>query len=132
MWFESGRLEQVAELIEAGCPDLDHADFSTPALVKEACYNLFVSKYPNHIAVKSQQELDSLVKDEMTETVYVKPTMHAILQSAPKYKATVHVMTKVTPLEVLESWLRKNRTHMRKEAIVNFKELTNKAHAWKS
>lgn len=130
MWFDTKQFDRVAEMIEAECPDLVHADFGTPELVKEACYRLFTTKHPNHVAVKSQAELDKCVAQGMTNMVYVNSTYHTVLSSVPDYQRATHHTRVASPQEFLETWLRENRRYMRKEAIVNFKELTLRASNW--
>jgi len=130
MWFDTGRYDEVAEMIENGIPDMYNADINTPSLVKEACYNLFKRKHPGAVAAKSQEELDRLVANGMTNVVFVNPTYHTVLGYETTYanQAKVAIMT---PTETLSGWLRENRKHMRKEAIVNFKQLAEKAEGWK-
>ncbi len=132
MWFDTGLYDRVAEMIEGDCPDMEHADFMAPDLIKEACYRLFVKKNPNHIAVKTQEELDKYVANGMTNVVFVNNTMHSMLGSTPAYARSKTVLVVRTPTEVVETWLRENRRYMRKEAIVNFKELSTKAASWKN
>lgn len=130
MWFLSEQWDRVAEMIDSNVEDLYHADIGCPELVKEACYRLFVTKNPGQIAVKTQAELDRYVANKMTNVVVVNSTYHSILGSTNKYHSSMKTLDRKTPLEDVQAWFGDNRKYMRKEAIVNFKNLINKASGW--
>jgi hypothetical protein len=132
MWFQTGDMDRVAEMIEEGCQDLQHADWNTPEIVKEACYKLFRQKHPGAIAVKTQAELDKYVANGMTNTVVVNNTFHGALASYSRYDKEATVLILDTPSEVLSKWMRDNKGYMRKEAIVTFKAIINKSNGWKN
>lgn len=56
MWFAAGDVDRVVKMIEAGVPDVEYAQYSSPEVVKDAVYKHFVSQNPGKLAVKSQEE----------------------------------------------------------------------------
>lgn len=129
MWFETNEFDRVAELIEEQCPDLEYAEYGAPEIVKDACYNLFQSKNPGAISVKSQAELDDLVKKGMTNIVYTSPTFHSMVSSS-KLNKVVSVAPVEMPTDTLKKFLTDNRSKMQASAIVNFKSMINKSSKW--
>ena len=130
MWFETGQFDKIAELIDTKCPDLQYANYSTPELVKAACYKRFMMNNPGHIAVSSQAEFDKCIKSGMTKTVYVNDTYHSVLTSSVEYKSSYVERAIQTPGQELDAWFKDNRNNMRKDALVSFKALVNKASHW--
>lgn len=130
MWFQTGKHDQIAELLEAGTPDLKYASYGTPEIVKEACYRRFQEKYPGKIAAKSQDELDALIKSGLTEVVVVNGTYGDVVRASMPYASTSRPVQQ-TPYQIMEQWFREQRGNMRREAIVSFKELLTVAQNWK-
>lgn len=130
VWLETERYEEVATLLEQETPDLEYAEHGAPELVKEACYRLFQSKYPGHVAARDQDELEKLVENGMTKTIYVGGAYGALIRGAPSYQQQAIVEAK-TPRETLQDWFEKNKQYMRRKAIVSFKRLIKESADWR-
>lgn len=131
MWFETGRYDEIAKMISDDYPDMEHANYGTPAMVKEACYQIFIEQHPGSVAASSQSELKELVAKGMERVVYISGSYYSVVTSAKSYAENVTIKLH-TPQEILADWFRENRSHMRREAIVAFKELHTKSKTWKA
>ncbi len=132
-WIDTGRMDEVAEKIEAGIPDVEYVEYGSTELVREACYRLFQQKHPGAIAVQSQEELNNLVKQGMTNTVVVSRTFHSQVSNSTSYKQQVsHVVAIQTPKTALEEWYRDNKKYMSRLPAASFKELAKRADGWRN
>ncbi|MCM2362431.1 hypothetical protein [Pseudomonas sp. SR18] len=132
-WIDTGRLDEVAEKIEAGIPDVEYVEYGSTELVKEACYRLFQKKHPGAIAVQSQEELNNLVKQGMTNTVVVRGAYYSQIANSTSYKQQVaHVVAIQTPKAALEEWYRDNKKYMSRLPAASFKELVKRASGWRN
>lgn len=132
-WIDTGRLDEVAEKIEAGIPDVEYVEYGSTELVREACYRLFQQKHPGAIAVQSQEELNSLVKQGMTNTVVVRGAYYSQVANSTSYKQQVsHVVAIQTPKAALEEWYRDNKKYMSRLPATSFKELVKRADCWRN
>lgn len=131
MWFETGRYKEIAEHIASEIEDLKYANYGTPDLVKEACYEHFISEHPGAILAGSQKELKALVEQGMTKTVFVgSNAMYECVTSSRSYQ-TIEVPKIKTPDEWMQEFFKENRSHMRREAIAAFKILMVRAADWR-
>lgn len=128
MWYETERFDQIAEMIDEGCDDMKWAEFSAPEMVKEACYRHFQKQHPGAVIAKDQKELKALIERGMTKVV-VHERYYPFVSSAPSYASTPRIRI-ACPQEVLENWLRENRSEMRTKAIVSFKDVLAQAKDW--
>jgi hypothetical protein len=109
--------------------DLEYANFGTPEVVKEACYQHFLKEFPGHIIADSQKELAEMVQKGMTKTVYLGGGSYsAVVKSSQSYTHTKPSVQ--TPQQHLEEFFRIHRGNMRTPAIVAFKELAANAAKW--
>jgi len=132
MWFQTEKWDSVAELISQGTPDLEYANYGTPELIKEACYARFQAEYPDGVVCKNQADLEGLLKRGFTKTVFVEKSTYAnIITSSNSYVRTAPVIEEIKPQDLLHTWLKANRSNMRKDAIVSFKQLFSTAVSWK-
>ena len=134
MWFEIDDYEYVVKLMEKDCPDLEHADYGTPEILKEACYKHFKNKHGDDaIIASSQTELEDLVKKGMTNTVVISSGSYSkSIRSSSHYSSRrIATEQKLSVAYYLEQWLIENKKHMRRHAIVNFKQLIQKSMNWK-
>ncbi|WP_460084684.1 hypothetical protein [Pseudomonas sp. H2_G03] len=132
-WIDTGRLDEVAEKIEAGIPDVEYVEYGSTELVREHCYRLFQQKHPGAIAVQSQEELNSLVKQGMTNTVVVRGAYYSQVANSTSYKQQVsHVVAIQTPKAALEEWYRDNKKYMSRLPATSFKELVKRADCWRN
>lgn len=131
MWFETGQYNKIAEMIADETKDLEYANYGTPALVKEACYEVFKERHPNAIAVNSQSELKKLVEQGLERVVYVANSTFYDCVSSSKSYSTHDVIKMKSPNDLMHEWFSKNRGLMRKDAIVSFKALIEKSINWK-
>lgn len=133
MWFETGRADLIAQLMAEKAPDLEYANYGTPEIVKEACYQHFIQEHPGHVLAGSQDELKKLIAKGMTKTVYVGGGSYtAAVHASASYQRAVPKLAEQTPTQILEGWLRENRGSMRTTAIVAFKELVKQSSTWKA
>lgn len=130
MWFQTGRWQEIAQMIGDGVRDMEYAEYGAPEMVREACYQAFRAKHPGAVIAKNQDELDALVKRGMTNVVVCREYYpHVTL--APAYRAEV-VVPVTPPVDVLRAWLAANRKNMRGAAIEAFrKELLGQAEGWR-
>lgn len=132
MWFETGNNDTIADMIERGVPDLEYASYSTPLLVKEACYRLFQQKYPGHIAAESQKQLQELVERGMTKVIMCdSSTFRSIVASEPRNMKVV-LESAMTPAMVLREFYKTNKGTMGRVASIAFKKLIQEANKWKA
>jgi hypothetical protein len=132
MWFETKEFDRIADLIEAGTPDLEYAEYSCPDMVKEACYQLFRKNNPGALVAGSQSELKQMVERGLTNTVYVGGGMYHAVSSSHSYRTeTRELMAVQKPSERLRKWLSENRSEMRSKSIEAFKALIAESEKWK-
>jgi len=131
MWFDLEDLDYTIKLMEADIPDLADAEYSTPQVVKEACYQHFKSKHPDTVIAKDQSELDELVQKGMKVTVY-GGYYGKVVQGSAQYQHDVKdKKLNQTPIQQLEEWFKDNKQHMRRHGIVAFKKLLIDAKGWR-
>lgn len=134
LWFATKDYDEIATLIARESPDLAYAEYSAPDMVKEACYNHFQKHHKGEVIAKTNAELKALVERGMK--VYVGGSAyHSVVSSSPSYQKEMAsvIPKKLSPVEVLENWLKENRKEMRGKSIESFrKEILNKeALQWK-
>jgi hypothetical protein len=133
MWFETGEAERIAKMIEDDVPDMKFASWSSPPMVKEACYRLFRAKYPDKLIAGSADELDKLVKEGMTNVVFVGSSMYSNVAASTSYRADMSYRAPrplIQPSEYLTQWLSANRKEMRAKAIIAFKDIIEESKKW--
>lgn len=131
MWYSTGEMDLVAQMIQDGVPDMEYAEYSAPAIVKEACYKLFRQKYPRGIVAKSQEELHRMVKEGMTNTVFVGSAFGSLVTASSSYRTEVPRAAAKTPHEKLEAWYKEHRYHMHAKSRGPFEELMKEAKNWR-
>lgn len=134
MWIDAGDMELVAELIEQDIPDMEYVHFDAPEIVKEACYKLFQKKHPGAVAVEKQKDLERLVKEGMTNTVFIGSSSGSYFNCVTthkEYDSSLRDIAKTkTPTAYLVEWLETNRKHMRRRGIEAFKKLIQESQDW--
>ena len=132
MWFQTKRYDQIAELIEAETPDTEYARYNSPEMVKEACYQLFLKRNPGKLAAGSQEQLEKMIKDGMTQTVFVGGGFYANVNAAPSYKSySLGQMIPVKkPHEVLSDWFDGAKFHMHDKVKSSFKAVLEQSKGW--
>ena len=130
MWFDTGEFDRIAKMIEAEVPDVVYAQYSSPEMVKDACYRLFISKNPaGTVAVRSQEELKKAVEKGMT-TVVVSYAYHSVLTASSGYRSNPATKVK-TPHEILTAWFDEHRFNMHEKARGPFRDILEKAKGWR-
>lgn len=132
MWYSTGQMPRVAKMIEDGVPDLEYAQYSAPEIVKEACYRLFREKHPGAIVAKSQDELQAMIKEGLTHTVYVGGSYGTLISGSRSYRSEARVTAPPTPTERLEAWFKVNKYHMHVDAQRTFKEVLERSKRWRT
>lgn len=129
MWFETGRHEQIAAMIEENAPDMEYANYGTPELVRQACYELFKKNNPGAVVASSPQELKQMIAQGMTKVVYINKVFGDCVRTSSDYLTQDAVFLR-TPQQVLHDWFNKNRKHMRRDGITAFQELLDQSKEW--
>jgi len=129
MWYATEEYDRIAEMIEAALPDVSYAQYSSTSLVREACYRLFRKTNPGAIAARSRQELEALVARGMEKVVVVGSGYYANVTSCQVYRKEERVAVE-SITDRLTRFLSANRSDMRTNAIVNFKEMIKEAIHW--
>jgi hypothetical protein len=129
MWYATEEYERIAQLIEDDAEDVSYARYSSPVLVKDACYRLFRANNPGAVAASSRKELEALVARGMEKVIVVNSGYHSCITESKTYQREERVAIE-TVQERLVRFLGKNRGDMRATAIVNFKQLILEAGLW--
>jgi hypothetical protein len=130
MWFEAGTADEIARMIEADMVDVAYAEYSSPTLIKEACYRLFIERNPGAVVANTQAELKQLVAQGMKEVIVVRDNFYAQVKHSPSYLTRPSVRVE-TPKERMEAWYAKARYKMHEDARRSFKELLTEAETWR-
>jgi len=131
MWFETEEYDKIAELMEAGIEDLDLADWNTPELVKESCYQRFIVENPGATVASSNTELNEMVEAGLTKVVYVHGGYGSTIKDSTSYKAnSTPVKPKAHPPAVMQQFYGNNKKYMKRAAQVEFKKLIEASQEW--
>lgn len=131
MWFATGEHKRIAEMIEANVPDVEYARYSSPELVKAACYELFRSKHPGAIVAESNEELHRLIKQGMTNVVYVGDGYGSVVRSSRAYRNEAARVAPPTPLALMLSWWAGAKRHTHHDHHAGFNALLKAAAEWR-
>lgn len=134
MWLEIGEPKKVAEMIAKEVPDVYHAAWDAPEIVKEECYKIFRKRYPTALIAASADEARKKIGDALVETVYVGGGMYYAVSGSPSYASEPRT-SKVspTPKEILQAYLNNYQDkHMSELAVKAFHELIREAAKWRS
>lgn len=129
MWFDTGEVDKVAAMIEAGVLDVEYARWDSPAIIKEACYRLFRAKYPGAIAAQSNAELKALIEQGMTKVVVLNSAYYYQIKGSTSYNSESRTSV-MSPEQRLEAWFAKAKYHMRDDAKRSFRDLIAEAKHW--
>lgn len=133
MWFETGANEEVAVLMATEAPDLQYANYNTPEVVKEACYQHFKKEFPGHVVAATQTELKDMIERGMTKTVFLGGGAYSeTVRASRAYKDTYKPIAVQTPEQHLRAWFSTHRGNTRSSAIVDFKKLLSISKAWRA
>jgi len=132
MWFNIDDPDYIAKLIAAEIPDLEYADWGTPEIVREACYQHFRKQYPDEIIAKDQAELTTFISRGMEKVVVIGGNYSRVVTSHPTYREERKACkVDISVQQEMEQWFKGNKQYMRKHAIVSFKKLLVEAKKWK-
>lgn len=134
IWYATKDYDEIATLIARESPDLSYAAYSSSEMVREACYQHFKQHHKGEVIAQTNAQLKSLVEQGMT--VYVGgSSYYANVSGSKSYQSEMASVLpkKLSPIEVLENWLRENRKEMRGKAIESFRKelIQGKATEWK-
>lgn len=134
MWFSTKDWDGIAEKMEQGMPDLSHAEYSSPELVKEACYKLFIKNHGNKAMIaSSQKEINALVEKGMTKVITANSVFKSAVSSHSSYKeAFAHKIRIAQPLEILSTWVERNQRGMSLPLRQEFKAILKAAKDWRT
>lgn len=130
MWFATAEWDRIARMIEEKVPDVEYAEYSSPPLVKEACYRLFREQHPGAVVAKDQAELKALVAQGMQRVVVVSSSTYSNVRYSASYQAqpTVRVSS---PHEQLEMWFATSKYHMHDRVRSSFRKLLEASKNWR-
>lgn len=129
MWYATEEWDRIAGFIKDKVPDLEYAEYSSPEMVKEACYQLFKAEHPGAVAASSHAELKSLVAQGMTKTIVVNSVWHANVTSARSYRSQPVIRVQ-SPHERLSAWFEKAKYDMADKHKATFRDLLDQAKSW--
>lgn len=129
MWAETQDTDEIISMLEEEAADVEYLKYGSPEIVKEACYNHFRKQHPDALIASSKAELNKMVKNGMTNTVYIGGSYGAVVQSSSRYASEKRKIVQ-TVKEELEEFFSKHRTNMRRPAIVAFKKIITKSSQW--
>lgn len=129
MWFATGETEKIVELIAAETPDLEHATYSAPAIVRDACYRHFREQNPGKLIATSPAELRDLVKKGMTRYVY-SGGLGNVARSSSLYAPSSGELLK-EPKELLAEWWRGAKYHIHADYKESFEALLRESKDWR-
>lgn len=132
MWYDADEADVVAEMIDSAASDVSYAKYSSPQIVKDACWRLFQKQYPEGVPAENKKELEKLVADGFTKVVVVNSGMYNSISKSDAFKASTPRF-QLAPYGILKEFFEENRSCMRRKAIVNFKNLLKLAQSeqWK-
>ena len=128
MWAATKDTDEIVSMLEEEFLDVEYFRYSSPEIVKEACYAHFRKQHPEELIASSKKELDQLIKKSLT--VYIGASYGSVVQSSDSYKKEHHAVVR-TVEEELKEFFEKHRSNMRRPAIVAFKQILKKASTWK-
>jgi hypothetical protein len=128
IWVDTGRADDIARMLDEGVKDVEYAKYSSPMLVKEACYRLFREKHPGAVVADSNEELQKLVKQGMTAYVV---GYAGLVRESDSYRAEVRASAPPTPTERLSAWWRKAQYHIHHDHKATFDALLRESTNWR-
>ena len=133
MWYETGDTDTIVQMITDGIKDVAYAQYSSPEIVKEACYEFFRKQHPGSLIASSATEMKSMIEKGMTKTVYVGGYTHAVVSSYSGYQEDSKraIIIAASPHDRMKTWLSDNRSEMRAKAIVAFKQILEESANWR-
>lgn len=132
MWFATDDHDRVAGMIARECKDTRYVEYSAPEHIRDACFRLFQREHPGAVAARTQAELDALVRQGLTKTVFVGNGYYSALATSPDYRAALPpVLAKPTPQEVLKAWHAEHSGPLAREALDAFHDLIEDAANWR-
>lgn len=131
MWFETDKYEMIADGIEKELQDFSLAQYGSPQLVKEACYQHFIKKNPGMIAVSNQEELNKLVKDGMTNTVFVGGNYYSNISGAKEFSSSsIKTPDPLKPIDIMEAFITKHKHRLGNKAVKDFNKMKEESKNW--
>lgn len=133
MWEETEEFDFIAEMMENEVADVEAQCWGSSAMVKEACYRRFRKEYPEAVIATSQQELDDLVAEGLTDVRYVGNShgyRDAILEHTTQQPTAPKVREKNTPTAFIDEWFEHAKKHMRRRGRQAVKKLREESKHW--
>lgn len=139
MWFDIGEPDRVAKMIHDNVPDVKHAQYDSPEIIKEECYRIFRQTYPDALLADSPEEARKAIEEGLVKKVYIGggwTPYHAAVSSSPSYRNDLRspsyfVAKKEAPQAALETFLQAWEKSMSKKCRTAFQELITRAKNWK-
>lgn len=133
MWYDVGDIDRVVQMIAKGVKDVSYAQYNSPQVVKEACYEFFRKEHPGALIASSATEMKAMIEKGMTKTVYVGGYTHAVVSSYSGYQEDSKraMIIAASPHDRMKTWLSDNRSEMRAKAIVAFKSILEESANWR-
>lgn len=130
MWFATCEYDAIAKMISEEVPDLAYAEYSSPELVKEACFRLFQERNPGAVVAANQAELKALVERGMVRTVVESRNYAANIRGSESYRNLPNIHVK-SPHQRLTEWYSEAKFHMHDSIKESFRALLEDSKGWK-
>ncbi|PHR96663.1 MAG: hypothetical protein COA78_28405 [Blastopirellula sp.] len=133
MWYDTELWDDIAKMMADEVVDMSYSEWSSPELLKAACFELFNKTNPNATVVRNQTELNELVGRGMVEVVIVNTGTYNAITGHERYNTSpAHVTTlpRKSPTTLIEEWSVEMRKHCRRQGQVLLKELVVKSSEW--
>lgn len=131
MWFDTGELDRVAQMMADGYPDLEYAEYGCTDLVKDACFRHFQKEHPGKVIAKDDAELRAKVRQGMVVYVGSSGSYHSAVSRSSGY-LSMPINRVVPPYEILNAWFEESKFHMHEKTRGPFREILKQAQNWKA
>jgi len=129
MWYATGDMERVTQLIDEEVPDLEYAKYSAPEIVRDACYRVFIEKNGSGaLNAKSAEELKAMVKAGMT-TVVQGGWLGSVASESSLYSQR-RLVPVTTPADVLAAWWAHAKYHIHASCKAEFEDILKQSKTW--
>lgn len=129
MWFDTGDMDRIVTLISEEVPDLEYAEYSSPEIVKDACYRHFREQHGDQaIIAKTPADLKQLIKEGMTRVVSAG-VLGSVASGSELYRQRRLVVVK-SPKDYLDEWWSKAKFNIHERHKAGFEEILRQSKKW--
>lgn len=139
MWFEAVEPTEVAKMIKAEIPDVRHAKYNAPEIIREECYKLFREVHPEALFADSLEEARDSIKKGLVKTVYGGGgSFYSTVSSSRSYSRDVDIYraappesTKSSPYQTLDDFKQAYWHSMSADCQKALNIILTRARKWK-